>query len=318
MARITDLADAVADLVRDGDTVALEEHSQAGMANRYVAGASGLPFAVLRGYRGTDLVRHTSTLRTVTCPFTGEEPAAVPAVNPDVTIVHAQQADRSGNVHLWGITGVQKEALPAARRTLGTVEEVVDTFEPHSGDLVIPGWALTAVAVVPGGWRRSAPRPPRRTPRNPVSARRQDPVPWRSAVCGARGSGERGVHDRRDDDCGRGASADRGRDLLRGDRAAQHRGQPGAAPARAEAGADLREWPPRREAGPPAAVDRRRDPATCELTLTAVHPGVEAATVRERTGWELRVADDLAVGEPPGADELRLLRELEATTGGVR
>lgn len=129
----------------------IEEHSHAGMANRYVAGASGLPFAVMRGYRGTDLVRHTSTISTVTCPFTGEELTAVPAINPDVTVVHAQQADRAGNVHLWGITGVQKEALLAARRTLVTVEEVVDSFEPHAGDLVLPGWALTYVSVVPGG-----------------------------------------------------------------------------------------------------------------------------------------------------------------------
>jgi glutaconate CoA-transferase subunit A len=129
----------------------IEEHSHAGMANRYVAGASGLPFAVLRGYRGTDLVRHTSTIATVTCPFTGEELTAVPAVNPDVTIVHAQQADPAGNVHLWGITGVQKEALLAARRTLVTVEEVVDAFPARPGDVVLPSWALTYVAVAPGG-----------------------------------------------------------------------------------------------------------------------------------------------------------------------
>lgn len=129
----------------------IEEHSHAGMVNRYVAGASGLPFAVLRGYRGTDLVRHTATITTVRCPFTGEELTAVPAINPDVTIVHAQQADHAGNVHLWGITGVQKEALLAARRTLVTVEEVVDVFEPHAGDVVLLGWALTYVSVVPGG-----------------------------------------------------------------------------------------------------------------------------------------------------------------------
>jgi glutaconate CoA-transferase subunit A len=129
----------------------IEEHSHAGMANRYVAGASGVPFAVLRGYRGTDLVHHTPTIKTVTCPFTGEELTAVPAINPDVTVVHAQQADRAGNVHLWGITGVQNEALLAAKRTLVTVEEVVDTFGPHPGDLVLPGWALTYVSVVPGG-----------------------------------------------------------------------------------------------------------------------------------------------------------------------
>ena len=129
----------------------LEEHSHAGMANRYVAGASGLPMAVLRGYTGTDLGRVTATVATVTCPFTGELLTAVPALNPDVTVIHAQQADRAGNVMLWGITGVQKEAVLAARRSLVTVEELVDRLEPGPGSVVLPGWALTAVAVVPGG-----------------------------------------------------------------------------------------------------------------------------------------------------------------------
>ena len=111
----------------------IEEHSHAGMANRYAAGAAGLPFAVLRGYRGTDLVEHTATLAPITCPFTGEELTAVPAINPDVSIIHAQQADTAGNVMLWGITGVQKEAVLAARRALVTVEEIVDVLEPRPG-----------------------------------------------------------------------------------------------------------------------------------------------------------------------------------------
>ena len=131
--------------------LALEEHSHAGMANRYVAGASGLPMAVLRGYRGTDLGGVTASVATVTCPFTGEELTAVAALNPDVAVIHAQQADRSGNVMLWGITGVQKEAVLAARRSLVTVEEVVDRLEPRPGAVVLPGWAVTAVAEVPGG-----------------------------------------------------------------------------------------------------------------------------------------------------------------------
>ena len=131
--------------------LAVEEHSHAGMANRYVAGASGLPMAVLRGYTDTDLGRVTSTVATVTCPFTGEVLTAVPALNPDVTVIHAQQADRAGNVMLWGITGVQKEAVLAARRSLVTVEELVDRLEPRPGSVVLPGWALTAVAVAPGG-----------------------------------------------------------------------------------------------------------------------------------------------------------------------
>jgi glutaconate CoA-transferase subunit A len=129
----------------------IEEHSHAGMANRYVAGASGLPFAVLRGYRGTDLAAVTPTIKPITCPFTGEELTAVPALNPDVSIVHAQRADRHGNVQLWGITGIQKEALLAARRSLVTVEEVVDRLDPVPGAVVLPTWALTYVSVASGG-----------------------------------------------------------------------------------------------------------------------------------------------------------------------
>lgn len=133
----------------------LEEHSHAGMANRYAAGAAGLPFAILRGYVGTDLLRHTSTVATVTCPFTGERLTAVAALTPDVTVVHAQRADRRGNVQLWGIAGVQKEAVLAARRSLVTVEEIVDALDPRPGALVLPSWAVTAVAPVPGGARPS-------------------------------------------------------------------------------------------------------------------------------------------------------------------
>ncbi|MDG4808802.1 CoA-transferase [Micromonospora sp. WMMD1120] len=129
----------------------LEEHSHAGMANRYVAGASGLPFAVLRGYTGTDLPRHTTNIRPITCPFTGEVLTAVPALRPDVTVVHAQRADRAGNVQMWGITGVQKEAVLAAHRSLVTVEEIVDELTPVAGQVVLPGWAVTAVAAAPGG-----------------------------------------------------------------------------------------------------------------------------------------------------------------------
>ncbi|MGH8867061.1 MAG: CoA transferase subunit A [Actinomycetes bacterium] len=129
----------------------IEEHSHAGMANRYVAGASGLPFAVLRGYAGTDLPEFTDTIKPVTCPFTGERLTAVPALNPDVGIIHAQQADRAGNVAMWGITGVQKEAVLASARSLVTVEEVVDALEPRPGAVVLPSWVVSQVSVVPGG-----------------------------------------------------------------------------------------------------------------------------------------------------------------------
>jgi glutaconate CoA-transferase subunit A len=133
----------------------IEEHSHAGMANRYVAGASGLPFAVLRGYTGTDLAAQTPTIKPITCPFTGETLTAVPALNPDVSVIHAQRADRNGTVQLWGIAGVQKEAVLAAKRSLVTVEEIVEDLEPVPGQVILPSWAVTAVAEVPGGARPS-------------------------------------------------------------------------------------------------------------------------------------------------------------------
>jgi glutaconate CoA-transferase subunit A len=131
--------------------IEIEEHSHAGMANRYVAGASGLPFAVLRGYAGTDLPGHTANVAPIDCPFTGESLTAVAALCPDVTIIHAQQADRAGNVQLWGITGVQKEAALAADRVVVTVEEIVDTLVVRPGAVVFPSWVVDAVAEAPGG-----------------------------------------------------------------------------------------------------------------------------------------------------------------------
>ena len=100
------------------------------MANRYVAAARDLPFAVMRGYNGTSLPEHTDTIKPITCPFTGEQLTAVPALDLDVGIIHAQQADRQGNVQLWGQTGVQKETVLGAKRSLVTVEEIVDELEP--------------------------------------------------------------------------------------------------------------------------------------------------------------------------------------------
>jgi glutaconate CoA-transferase, subunit A len=128
----------------------LEEHSHAGMAAAYAAGATRLPFGVVRGYAGTDLAARTR-VAWITCPFTGEDVAAVPAIRPDVGIVHAQRADRAGNVQLWGIGGVQKEVVLASTRSLVTVEEIVPELEPRPGAIVLPGWTITAVSVAPGG-----------------------------------------------------------------------------------------------------------------------------------------------------------------------
>lgn len=131
--------------------IELEEHSHAAMANAYEAGAAGLPFAMFRGYKGAELARVNPNIRSVTCPFTGEELAAVPAIRPDVTFIHAQKADRKGNVLIEGIVGVQKEAVLAARRSVVTVEEIVDDLASHPNACVLPHWTVTAIAVVPGG-----------------------------------------------------------------------------------------------------------------------------------------------------------------------
>ena len=130
----------------------VDEHSHAGMAVRYTAGASGLPFGVLKGYTGTDLpAANPKAIKTVACPFTGEELTALPAIQPDVTILHAQQADREGNILLRGIVGASREAAMAAEHVLVTVEEVVDELDAAMNSFVIPGWQVTAISEVPGG-----------------------------------------------------------------------------------------------------------------------------------------------------------------------
>jgi glutaconate CoA-transferase, subunit A len=140
------------DAVENGWPAPLElvEHSHAGLANAYVAGASRLPFAVLRGYAGSDL-EHGGAVAFVECPFTGQRLSAVRAINPDVTVIHAQHADRAGNVMLWGLSGVQKEAVLAAARAIVTVEEIVDELAPRPHAVVLPSWTVTAIAHVPGG-----------------------------------------------------------------------------------------------------------------------------------------------------------------------
>ena len=144
------------DAVENGWPQPLElvEHSHAGMAAAYTAGAANLPFGVLRGYAGTDLDGRTE-VATVRCPFTGEELAAVPAHRPDVGIVHAQRADRRGNVQLWGIAGVQKEAVLASARSIVTVEEIVDELDERPNAVVLPRWVVTRVCEVPGGAKPS-------------------------------------------------------------------------------------------------------------------------------------------------------------------
>jgi glutaconate CoA-transferase subunit A len=130
----------------------LEEHSHAGMAAAYAAGAAGLPFAVFRGYLGVDLPQHNPSIKSIECPFTGERLAAIPSVRPDVGIVHAQRADREGNVLLEGIVGVQKEIVLASRQAIVTVEEIVeDLRRPSPNSVVLPAWTVSAVVQAPRG-----------------------------------------------------------------------------------------------------------------------------------------------------------------------
>jgi glutaconate CoA-transferase subunit A len=129
----------------------LDEHSHAGMAAAFCAGAARLPFGTLRGYLDNDLDHVNPRIRRVECPFTGERLAAVPALNPDVTILHAQRADRAGNVALQGIVGAMKEAAMAATRVIVTVEEIVDVLPPAMNAIVLPHWVVSAVVHCPGG-----------------------------------------------------------------------------------------------------------------------------------------------------------------------
>jgi len=129
----------------------LEEFSHAGMVQAYMAGAAGLPFGVLRGFNGTDLAKVNQNIKSISCPFTGELLAAIPAIRPDVTVIHAQKADRQGNVLLWGVIGVQKEAVLAAKRSIVTVEEIVDQLDAWPNACVLPSWVVSHVCLLPGG-----------------------------------------------------------------------------------------------------------------------------------------------------------------------
>ncbi len=129
----------------------IDEHSHAGMAAGYCAGAARLPFGVLRGYAGADLASVNPNVRGVRCPYTGEDLATVPALNPDVTVLHAQRADRKGNVAIHGIVGAQKEAALAAAALLVTAEEIVDELPPAMNSIVFPHWTVSAAVHCPGG-----------------------------------------------------------------------------------------------------------------------------------------------------------------------
>ena len=203
------------------------------------------------------------TIKPIPCPFTGETLTAVSALRPDVAVIHAQRADRTGNVQLWGITGVQKEAVLASARSVVTVEEIVDELDPRPGAVVLPGWTVTFVAQARGGAHPSYALG--------YSVRDNDYyVAW-DAIARDRETftrwldeklrrmrGGHDLHRGRDDDGVRRPGAAGRHDLFRRHRAAQLGREPGPRHARAVAGADLRVGHDRRQAGPAAAVHRRR------------------------------------------------------------
>jgi glutaconate CoA-transferase subunit A len=138
---------------RGGPPLELEEYSHFGMVGRLSAGAARLPFWPMRNYMGTDLPAANPRIASIECPYTGERLATVPALNPDVTIVHAQRADADGNTQIWGLLGVQKEAAFASRRVIVVVEELVDqrVIRADPNRTLIPGLAVDAVVVEPWG-----------------------------------------------------------------------------------------------------------------------------------------------------------------------
>ncbi len=138
---------------RKDPPITLEEYSHFGMVARLSAGAARLPFWTLRNYMGTDLPEVNPSIRAVTCPYTGERLATVPALNPDVTIIHAQRCDRQGNTQIWGLLGVQKEAAFASKKVIVVAEELVDesVIRADPNRTLIPGLIVEAVVVEPWG-----------------------------------------------------------------------------------------------------------------------------------------------------------------------
>jgi glutaconate CoA-transferase subunit A len=131
----------------------VEEYSHFGMVGRYTAGAANLPFYPLRSYFETDLPKANPLIREIQSPYGDGVVYAVPPLKPDVSILHAQRADASGNTQIWGLLGCQKEAAFAADRVIVVVEELVDesVVRADPNRTVIPGLIVDAVVVEPFG-----------------------------------------------------------------------------------------------------------------------------------------------------------------------
>jgi glutaconate CoA-transferase subunit A len=133
--------------------LAIEEYTHFGMVLRFMAGASNLPFLPTRNYPGTDLTKVNPGFQKIQSPYADETLWCVPAIRPDVTIVHAQRADAEGNTQVWGLYGVQKEAAFASRRVIVSVEEIVasSVIRSDPNRTIIPGFVVSAVVHEPFG-----------------------------------------------------------------------------------------------------------------------------------------------------------------------
>ena len=131
----------------------IEEYSHFGLVTRLMAGAFNVPFLPMRNYQGSDLAAANPKIRRLRSPYGGEEVAVVPALEPDVAIIHAQRADAEGNTQIWGLMGVQREVCFAADKVIVTVEEIVDSevIGRDPNRTAIPGLVVDAVVEVPYG-----------------------------------------------------------------------------------------------------------------------------------------------------------------------
>lgn len=138
---------------KENATLALEEYSHFGMVARLLAGSANLPFWPLDNYRGSDIPGANASIKEITCPYTGRKFATVPALNPDVTIIHCQRSDKEGNAQVWGLLGTQKEAVFAAKRVVVVAEEIVDTsiIRRDPNRTLVPGILVDHVVHEPWG-----------------------------------------------------------------------------------------------------------------------------------------------------------------------
>jgi glutaconate CoA-transferase subunit A len=133
--------------------IEIEEYTHFGLVMALTAGASGVPFMPLLSNIGSDLPEANARIKIIDCPFTGKKVSIVPAINPDVAIIHAQRASLSGDIQAWGITGEQKEAAFASKHVIVTVEEIADeeTVRNSPQLTIIPGFKVSSISLVPWG-----------------------------------------------------------------------------------------------------------------------------------------------------------------------